>query len=73
MNELMIYLSKTGGYIYYKTKQMSPAEEFEEFRETCERAGINVDNLIVGHLRLDDENDRTIDWLDFETQEDSDV
>ena len=54
MNELKIEFSNKS-YLYFKTNKRYASSAFEEFVETCENAGINLDNMIITELVLRDD------------------
>lgn len=62
MNELMILL-KSGGWMYFKTNQNVADKAFTEFQETCENAGINIDNLEIKLATLRNEESVDIDEM----------
>lgn len=65
MNELMIVLKSGGGWLYFKTNQIIADKAFTEFTESCDNAGINVDNISVNFIELRNSNGLAIDSKTF--------
>jgi len=64
MNELKIEFSNES-YLYFKTNKRYASSAFEEFVETCENAGINLDNMIVTEVVLRDDELNDIDEMNL--------
>ena len=64
MNELMITIGG-GQWMYYRTDLTAADKAFQEFTESCDAAGINIDNIgiLSAHLRGRDGED--IDSIEF--------
>lgn len=61
MNELMISFMG-GGYVYYTTNQSNADKAFDEFLQTCENSGINMDNMLFDKAILRNQDGNMDTW-----------
>lgn len=61
MNELMIVFGSS--FLYFKTNETEASKAFSCFCETCDNAGINIDNMQITKIVLRDADQNDIDKM----------